>query len=229
MEPRYLGCYSQIMNETPKTKRGWRIVRRILITLAVLATLVAALYAEEDWRGKRAWEKSKREIEAEGVVLDWNALIPPPVPDDQNFFGAPKMQEWFVKLTDWHHPLTNDLTERLKNPDTVVTITNAAAAEKYLLDPATGRTIVTLEAVASPRLLGDSVIDESARFVAGGRFIAGTAGHRHRSMGGRVRPRLEPRPRWPPHPVPGHRPRAPRGARRSTPPRPPGPRWTRRR
>ena len=37
-----------------------------------------------------------------------------------------------MKVTDWHHPLTNDLTERLKNPDTVATITNAAAAEKYL-------------------------------------------------------------------------------------------------
>jgi hypothetical protein len=74
------------MNETPKTKRGWRILRRILITLAVLATLVALLYAEEDWRGKRAWENCKRELEAKGAVLDWNAYIPPPVPDNQNFF-----------------------------------------------------------------------------------------------------------------------------------------------
>jgi hypothetical protein len=119
-------------NKTPETKRGRRILGRTLIVLAALATLVAAFYTEEDWRGKRAWENAKREIEAKGVVLDWNALIPPPVPDDENFFAAPKMQEWFVKMTDRHHSLTNDLTERLKNPDTVVTITNAAAAEKYL-------------------------------------------------------------------------------------------------
>ena len=119
-------------NKTLETKRGRRILGRTLIVLAALATLVAAFYTEEDWRGKRAWENAKREIEARGVVLDWNALIPPPVPDDENFFAAPKMQEWFVKVTDWHHPLTNDLTERLKNPDTVATITNAAAAEKYL-------------------------------------------------------------------------------------------------
>src|ERR1035437_2704330 len=74
------------MNETPKNKSGWRILRRILIGLAILATLIAIFYTEEDWRGKRAWENCKRELEAKGAVLDWNAYIPPPVPDDQNFF-----------------------------------------------------------------------------------------------------------------------------------------------
>ena len=77
------------MNETPKTKRGWRILRRILIALAVLATLIAILYAEEDWRGKRAWENYKREWEAKGEKFDWQAFVPPAVPDDQNFFTAP--------------------------------------------------------------------------------------------------------------------------------------------
>jgi hypothetical protein len=76
------------MNETPKTKSGWRIVRRILIGFAILATLIAVLYAEEDWRGKRAWENCKRELEAKGAVLDWDKYIPPPLPDDQNFFTA---------------------------------------------------------------------------------------------------------------------------------------------
>src|SRR5476651_859788 len=85
------------MNETAKKKSGWRIVRRILVGIAVLATLIALLYAEEDWRGKRAWENCKRELEAKGAVLDWNAYIPPPVPDDQNVFKAPKMTEWFVR------------------------------------------------------------------------------------------------------------------------------------
>src|SRR5476651_1430493 len=74
------------MNETPKNSRGWRILRRVLICTGVLATLVAIFYTEEDWRGKRAWENCKRELEAKGAVLDWNKYIPPPVPDDQNFF-----------------------------------------------------------------------------------------------------------------------------------------------
>jgi hypothetical protein len=77
------------MNETPKTKPGWRILRRILISLAVLATLVAAFYTEEDWRGKRAWEKYKHEWEAKGEKFDWQAFVPPTVPNDQNFFTAP--------------------------------------------------------------------------------------------------------------------------------------------
>jgi hypothetical protein len=77
------------MNETPKTKSGWRILRRILIALAILATLIAILYAEEDWRGKRAWENYKREWEAKGEKFDWQAFVPPSVPDDQNFFTAP--------------------------------------------------------------------------------------------------------------------------------------------
>jgi hypothetical protein len=70
---------------------------KIMVILVGLVLLVAIFYAEEDWRGKRAWEKCKRELEARGETLDWNDFIPPPVPDDQNFFKAPKMAEWFVK------------------------------------------------------------------------------------------------------------------------------------
>ena len=76
------------MNKSSEHKAGWRVARRILIGLAVLATLIAIFYTEEDWRGKRAWENCKRELEAKGVVLDWDKYIPPPVPDDQNFFTA---------------------------------------------------------------------------------------------------------------------------------------------
>ncbi|MDR3456008.1 MAG: hypothetical protein P4N60_01070 [Verrucomicrobiae bacterium] len=59
--------------------------------------LVAVFYLEEDWRGKRAWEQCKSELEARGEAVDWKACIPPPVPDDQNFFKASHMADWFVK------------------------------------------------------------------------------------------------------------------------------------
>ena len=101
--------------------------------LAILATLVAIFYTEEDWRGKRAWENCKHGIEAKGELLDWNALIPPPVPDDQNFFKAPKMAEWFAGRG------TNDLSQRLDNPKThsvysggTNAIQTAADARDYL-------------------------------------------------------------------------------------------------
>ena len=66
----------------------WRTLRRTLVTLAVLTTLIAIFYTEEDWRGKRDWENCKRQLEAQGVVLDWSKFLPPSVPDDQNFFTA---------------------------------------------------------------------------------------------------------------------------------------------
>lgn len=59
-----------------------------MIGVAVLVTVVAIFYLEEDWRGRRAWESYKSELEAKGVSLDWGRLIPSPVPDDQNFFTA---------------------------------------------------------------------------------------------------------------------------------------------
>ncbi len=81
-----------------KTKRPLGLVRlrRFLLVLIGLITLIAAFYAEEDWRGKRAWEKCKNDIESKGYVLDWSAYIPPSIPDDQNFFKAPHMSDWMT-------------------------------------------------------------------------------------------------------------------------------------
>jgi tetratricopeptide (TPR) repeat protein len=93
------------MNETPKNNRGWRVLRRILIVLATLATLIAILYAEEDWRGKRAWENYKREWEAKGEKFDWQAFVSPAVPDGQNFFTAPiftNMLNGKIVMNPWH-------------------------------------------------------------------------------------------------------------------------------
>jgi hypothetical protein len=71
---------------TPKNSR--KIQKLALLTLAGLVTAVALFYLEEDWRGKHAWNACKSELEAKGIVLDWNKYIPPPAPDDQNFFTA---------------------------------------------------------------------------------------------------------------------------------------------
>jgi hypothetical protein len=78
--------------------------------LACLGTLTGVFYAVENWRGKRAWEKCRREQEANGEVLDWNALIPAPVPDDQNIYKAPRMAEWFVKKS-WTGALSGNLSQ----------------------------------------------------------------------------------------------------------------------
>jgi len=70
----------------------WRNVRRFLFGVACLITLVALFYAEEDWRGKRAWEQHRREWEAKGEKFNIADLAPPPVPDEKNFALTPLLK-----------------------------------------------------------------------------------------------------------------------------------------
>src|ERR1035438_1025050 len=72
-----------------------RTLGRILVGLAALVTLIALVCTEENWRGKRAWERYKHELEAQGEKLDLEAYIPPPVPDEQNFAMTPFLAPLF--------------------------------------------------------------------------------------------------------------------------------------
>lgn len=82
-------------NSTPSSERpsrrffSLRTLGIILIALVALVTLAALFYAEEDWRGKHAWNNYRREAEARGVMLDWQKFIPAAVPNDQNFAMTP--------------------------------------------------------------------------------------------------------------------------------------------
>jgi hypothetical protein len=67
----------------------WRNLKRALFGLACFVTLVALFYAEEDWRGWHDWSQFKHQWEAKGEKFDYAGIIPPPVPDDQNFAMAP--------------------------------------------------------------------------------------------------------------------------------------------
>lgn len=94
----------------PRQFSSWRLARRLLVGLATVVTLVAVFYTEENWRGKRAWDRCRRNLETQSAVFDWNTRIPPPVPDERNFFSAPKMTEWFAgrRTSD----LSRDLDDR---------------------------------------------------------------------------------------------------------------------
>ena len=129
------------MNAAPQPSTRRRFLRRLGFSLGGLFLLIVLFYAEEDLRGWLAWKNCRHALEANGEVLNWNAYIPAPVPDDQNFFKAPKMAVWFVKQKQVeHHPdvldlrnnLSNDLTGRLRNPDTTATNLDESAAVKYL-------------------------------------------------------------------------------------------------
>jgi hypothetical protein len=103
------------LSAIPRT-RGWMswVLRRGVFCGAALVTLIALFYAEENWRGQRALDRAKQEQAAKGIVLDWDKYIPPAVPDDQNVFKAPKMQEWFVKMG--RQSTSNELTAMLQAP-----------------------------------------------------------------------------------------------------------------
>jgi hypothetical protein len=76
-----------------ESRRFWR---RLFIGVLVPVACIALFYAEENWRGRHAWNKFRHEIEAKGGVLDWNAYIPPEVSPDQNLFAAANMSMWFI-------------------------------------------------------------------------------------------------------------------------------------
>jgi len=75
-------------------KRSWRrrarLALRFVLATAALLGLLKLWHLEENWRGQRAWNQFKREIEAKGETIDLASMIPPEVPADQNF-GAAKV------------------------------------------------------------------------------------------------------------------------------------------
>ena len=86
----------EIMNseqiQTPKPSPLWRLARWLLAALIACITLIAFFYAVEDWRGRAAWVRCKRDLEAKGERLDWAAYVPKRVPDDQNFARTPLLE-----------------------------------------------------------------------------------------------------------------------------------------
>jgi hypothetical protein len=79
---------------------SWRIMRRCLIALAWLVTIVAVFYGVEDWRGRRAWNNYSNTLIAQGEQLDFKAFVPKPVPDAENFAAIPEIQAWFLRGTN---------------------------------------------------------------------------------------------------------------------------------
>ncbi|MBI4663722.1 MAG: hypothetical protein HY735_33390 [Verrucomicrobia bacterium] len=78
----------------------WQVLRWLVFSLAGLITVVALGYAIENWRGKRAWESYRSDLESRGEKLDLQAFIPPAVPDDQNFAMTPFLAPLFDFVPD---------------------------------------------------------------------------------------------------------------------------------
>jgi hypothetical protein len=96
----FLATLLPSMQRFVKWISSWRVIRRGLIVLAWMVTIIALFYGEEDWRGRHAWNKYSDALTAKGEVLDLKAFIPKPVPDAENFAATPEIQSWFIRYTN---------------------------------------------------------------------------------------------------------------------------------
>jgi hypothetical protein len=72
-----------------------RTLQRLLFFVVAFATIYALASGIYSWRARRAWTHYKNELAAQGDPIDWKRLIPPPVPDDQNFAMTPFLAPLF--------------------------------------------------------------------------------------------------------------------------------------
>lgn len=82
-------------------------LRRFILAMGCVITLIALAYAEENWRGWHAWEGYRRQLAAKGENLDFSAVVPPSVPDARNLACTPLFQRIFdftqgQEGTIWH-------------------------------------------------------------------------------------------------------------------------------
>lgn len=70
----------------------WANLRAVLFGGLAAATVLAAAHTYSGWQGRRAWEAYRAEAEKRGVVFDLEKLMPPPVPDAENFAATPLLR-----------------------------------------------------------------------------------------------------------------------------------------
>jgi hypothetical protein len=73
----------------------WVHTWRYLFGLIGLVALSVLFYAEEDWRGERAWRLYKERMAARGESLESADFIPTRVPDEDNFAMTPALAPLF--------------------------------------------------------------------------------------------------------------------------------------
>ncbi len=68
-------------------------LKRLTLCLGGLLVLLILFHLVENWRGRRAWKQWKQARIAAGDSYDVARLIPPEVPDEENFARAPRIAE----------------------------------------------------------------------------------------------------------------------------------------
>ncbi len=73
-----------------------RNLLRFAFIVAALAVIWYGFCLEERWRGRRAWAAYREAALARGTKLDLETVLPPAVPDAENFAAIPMIREIFA-------------------------------------------------------------------------------------------------------------------------------------
>ena len=160
-----------------------RVIRKMLIGLAWLVTIVVLFYAEEDWRGWHEWNNYRQQLEAGGAQLDLAAFTPKPVPNDQNFAAIPVVDSWFTQRTNFakkwadNYSLASSMIGSESNPPAPEG-NSYQGGERYFLDLAAWK--MAFDAIQSGRTnsnekFSSGKLDPASRAAAAPAVLAGLA------------------------------------------------------
>jgi hypothetical protein len=112
------GLAGMVLSLIPPVRRLLtRLLVRRIFWLACVITFIFLLYAEEDWRGWHALKQFERQGETTGVKFSLAEVVPPAVPDDQNFALTPIVSSSYAMMMDQHghelYPRDTNVVNRL--------------------------------------------------------------------------------------------------------------------
>ena len=68
----------------PRQKKGG-ILRLVILVAIVVVVSTLVVHFLLDWRAGRQWKEAQARMEKEGLLLDWRAMMPPPLAKELNF------------------------------------------------------------------------------------------------------------------------------------------------
>jgi len=116
-----------------------KFLRILLWGISGFIALVIPFYAEEDWRGARAWAACQRDLAAKGESLDLRQLVPSGKPED-DLSQSPIFAELYKNESQYVHPhqlkvYVFDLWKHERPPARVNQITAYLNADPYAKKP----------------------------------------------------------------------------------------------
>jgi hypothetical protein len=101
----------------PRTSHGKKLFKAMAWGLVWVFTLIALMYAVENWRGNRAWSRVRQDLASRGIPWEYQELAPSPVPDSENFGALPIVTNWFK---EGNQSTQTDFADRLNEAQNLV-------------------------------------------------------------------------------------------------------------